>query len=78
MLGSRAAVLRRSEGTCFSSPSDDEVGGYRARSARSERQRAEQSSMSRMGVERLASEGEMRFAEGLALRRVGVDQGCDV
>jgi hypothetical protein len=35
--GSRAAVLRRSEETCFSSPSDDEVGGYRARSARSER-----------------------------------------
>jgi hypothetical protein len=30
-------VLRRSEETCFSSPSDDEVGGYRARSARSER-----------------------------------------
>ena len=25
--GSRAAVLRRREGTCFSSPSDDEVGG---------------------------------------------------
>jgi hypothetical protein len=35
--GSRAAVLRRREGTCFSSPSDDEVGGYRARSARRER-----------------------------------------
>jgi hypothetical protein len=34
--GSRAAVLRRSEGTCFSSPSDDEVGGCQARSARSE------------------------------------------
>jgi hypothetical protein len=42
--GSRAAVLRRSEGTRFSSPSDDEVGGYKARSARSESQRAEQSS----------------------------------
>jgi hypothetical protein len=36
LLGSRAAVLRRSEGTCFSSPSDDEVGGYRARSEPSE------------------------------------------
>jgi hypothetical protein len=35
--GSRAAVPRRSEETCFSSPSDDEVGGYKARSARSER-----------------------------------------
>jgi len=41
--GSRAAVLRRSEGTRFLSPSDDEVGGNPARSARSERQRAEQS-----------------------------------
>jgi hypothetical protein len=30
-------VLRRSEGTRFSSQSDDEVGGYIARSARSER-----------------------------------------
>jgi len=49
--GSRAAVLRRSEGTRFSSPSDDEVGGFqsaiRASGAsnqqsaiRSERQRA--------------------------------------
>jgi hypothetical protein len=28
--GSRAAVLRRNEGTRFSSPSDDEVGGYPA------------------------------------------------
>ena len=37
MSGSRAAVLRRNEGTRFSSPSDDEVGGYPARSARSER-----------------------------------------
>jgi hypothetical protein len=35
--GSRAAVLRRNEGTRFSSRSDDEVGGYLARSARSER-----------------------------------------
>jgi hypothetical protein len=26
--GSRAAVLRRREGTRLSSPSDDEVGGY--------------------------------------------------
>src|SRR5918995_3744009 len=36
--GSRAAVLRRSEGTCFSSPSDDEVGGLLSaiRSERSE------------------------------------------
>jgi len=34
--GSRAAVLRRSEATRFSSPSDDEVGGYKARSAPSE------------------------------------------
>jgi hypothetical protein len=33
----RRAVLRRSEGTRFSSPSDDEVGGDKARSARSER-----------------------------------------
>jgi hypothetical protein len=37
IIGSRAAVLRRREGTRFSSPSDDEVGGYTARSARSER-----------------------------------------
>jgi hypothetical protein len=31
-------VLRRSEGTCFSSPSDDEVGGFQSaiRSERSE------------------------------------------
>jgi apolipoprotein N-acyltransferase len=36
-LGSRAAVLRRREGARFSSPSEDEVGGYKARSARSER-----------------------------------------
>jgi hypothetical protein len=27
---SRAAVLRRSEGTCFSSSSDDEVGGLQS------------------------------------------------
>jgi hypothetical protein len=30
---SRAAVLRRSERTCFSSASADEVGGFRARCA---------------------------------------------
>jgi len=35
--GSRAAVLRRNEGTRLSSPSDDEVGGDKARSAWSER-----------------------------------------
>lgn len=35
--GSRVAVLRRNEGTRFPFPSDDEVGGYPARSARSER-----------------------------------------
>jgi hypothetical protein len=35
--GSRVAVLRRSEETRLSSPSDDEVGGYPARSARNER-----------------------------------------
>jgi hypothetical protein len=35
--GSRAAVLRRNEGTRFSYRSDDEVGGCQARSARSER-----------------------------------------
>ena len=29
-LGSRAAVVRRSEGTRFSSPNDDEVGGLDA------------------------------------------------
>jgi hypothetical protein len=33
--GSRAAVLRRSEWMRFSSVSDDEVGGFRARSAAS-------------------------------------------
>ena len=33
--GSRAAVLSRSEWTSFSSASDDEVGGFRARSAAS-------------------------------------------
>jgi hypothetical protein len=32
----RVAVLRRSEATCFWSPSDDEVGGHKARSAPSE------------------------------------------
>ena len=32
---SRAAVVRRREPTCFSSASDDEVGGFRARSAAS-------------------------------------------
>jgi hypothetical protein len=35
--GSRAAVMRRNEGTRLSSLSDDEVGGDKARSARSER-----------------------------------------
>ena len=34
--GSRGAVLRRRESTRFSSASDDEVGGFRARSAPSE------------------------------------------
>jgi hypothetical protein len=34
--GSRIAVLRRREPTCFSSVSDDEVGDDKARSARSE------------------------------------------
>jgi hypothetical protein len=43
VYGSRVAVLRRNEGTRCSSLSDDEVGGYPARSARSERWRAEQS-----------------------------------
>src|SRR5688500_405653 len=33
--GSRAAVLRRREGTRLSSPTDDEVGGSQARSAAS-------------------------------------------
>ena len=42
-FGSRAAVLRTREGTRFSSPSEDEVGGCQARSARNERQRAKQS-----------------------------------
>ena len=41
--GSRAGVLRRREPTCFSSATDDEVGGDQARSPRSERKRAEQS-----------------------------------
>jgi hypothetical protein len=36
-------VLRRSEGTCFSSPSDDEVGGYQRAPALSEPWRAKQS-----------------------------------
>jgi hypothetical protein len=35
--GLRAAVLRRSEKTRFSSSSDDEVGGFRAQSRRAER-----------------------------------------
>jgi hypothetical protein len=35
--GLRAAGLRRREGTLFLSPNDDEVGGYLARSAWSER-----------------------------------------
>ena len=37
MMDRAPAVLRRSEPTCFSSASDDEVGGDKARSARSER-----------------------------------------
>lgn len=41
--GSRAGVLRWSEETCFSSPSDDGVSGRQARSARSGCQRTEQS-----------------------------------
>jgi hypothetical protein len=41
--GSRGAVPRRREGTRFSSPNDNEVGGPKARSARNERQRVEQS-----------------------------------
>ena len=45
--GSRAAVLRRSEGTRFSSPSDDEVGGDKARSARSERSEQSNQTQSR-------------------------------
>jgi hypothetical protein len=35
--GSRADVLSSNYGTCFSPPSDDEVGGDTGRSARSER-----------------------------------------
>jgi hypothetical protein len=42
-FGSRAADRRRSEETCFSSPSEGDVSGLPARSARSERQRAEKS-----------------------------------
>jgi hypothetical protein len=34
--GSRGAVLRRRESTCFSLASDDEIGGFPARSAVSE------------------------------------------
>ena len=34
-IGSRAVVLRRSERTCLWSARDDEVGGFRARSAAS-------------------------------------------
>ena len=46
ILGSRAAVLRRSELTCLSSANDDEVGGSQARSGRSERsQRRNQTSV---------------------------------
>ena len=45
--GSRGAVLRRSEGTRFSSRSDDKVGGTKS-AIRAERvQRAEQSDMDR-------------------------------
>jgi hypothetical protein len=36
-FGSRAAVLRRREPTCFSSANDNEVGRDQARSARSDR-----------------------------------------
>jgi hypothetical protein len=54
-LGSRAAVLRRREGTCFSSPSDDEVGGYNARSARSEH--SERSNQTRIARRRAEEEG---------------------
>ncbi|HEY6812806.1 MAG TPA: hypothetical protein VI074_08945, partial [Propionibacteriaceae bacterium] len=43
--GSRAAVLRRSEPTRLSSPSDDKVGGFPARSARSERSNQMRSKM---------------------------------
>jgi hypothetical protein len=40
--GSRAAVLRRSEPTRFSSASDDKVGGYPARSAASGSEQSKQ------------------------------------
>jgi hypothetical protein len=52
--GSRAAVLRRSEATRFSSTSDDKVGGFPARSARSER--SEWSNQTRIARRRAAEE----------------------
>jgi hypothetical protein len=39
----RADVLRRSEGTCFSSPRDDEVGGFQRAILAQRAQRVEQS-----------------------------------
>ena len=42
-LSERSEQQITKEGTCFSSPSDDEVGGSKARSARSERQRVKPS-----------------------------------
>jgi len=53
--GSRVAVLRRNEGTRFSSRSDDEVGGCQARSARSER--SERSNQTRIACRRAEEEG---------------------
>jgi len=45
-------VLRRSEGTRFSSRSDDEVGGTKARSGRSERsERSNQAGIARRRAE---------------------------
>jgi hypothetical protein len=50
-IGLRAAVLRRSEAARYSSPSDDEVGGFQARSARSGlRERSNQTTTRRRTV----------------------------
>ena len=58
-LGSRAAALRRNEGTRFSSPSDDDVGGLESaiRSEGSEQSNCERSEQSNTAVDDTAPTG---------------------
>src|SRR5215212_3449134 len=74
--GSRAAVLRRSEPTRFSSASDDKDGGFPARSARSRAQRAEQSNthLAQPADQGVATDDDIisgaKFIIGVSLRGV--------